>query len=296
MRSVEFPGMREELRELWRYRELLYTFVLRELRIRYKNSVLGFFWSVLNPLLTVLVMTLVFKYVMGQRVPNYSAYILAAYLPYMFFQLSLLDASQSVLSQVTLLKKIYFPREILPIGSVIANFVHFLLAMSVFFVYLLLIWILNPGDNPFRGTVVYLPFIVLIQLALTVGVSLFISALNTFYEDVKYLVSVMLYLLLFLCPIMYFSEQVRYAGAIHPEYQNLVYIVYHLNPVAMLMTAYRKVMLDPQSVPLPGNSNQAESLPLDWGLLGICAVVSFSVMFAGYAYFNKRKWQFVERP
>src|SRR5437867_4185033 len=100
--------MRRELAELWRYRELLYTFVLRELRIRYKNSFLGFFWSILNPLLTVVVMTLVFKYVMGQRVPNYSAYILAAYLPYMFFQLSLMDSAQAILSQITLLKKIYF--------------------------------------------------------------------------------------------------------------------------------------------------------------------------------------------
>lgn len=288
--------MRAELAELWRYRELLWTFVLRELRIRYKNSALGFFWSVLNPLITVLVMTLVFKYVLGQKVDNYSAYVLAAYLPYMFFQLSLLDSAQSVLAQISLLKKIYFPREILPIGSVLANFIHFLLAMSVFFAYLLFIWIMNPGDNPFRGTVIYLPFIMLLQLMLTLGVSLFISALNTFYEDVKYLVSVMLYLLLFLCPVMYFSEQIRYASSIPQEHQQTVYFVYHLNPVAMLMTAYRKVMLDPQGVPLPGKAASAEALPLDLGLLGICALVCFLTMIAGYAYFNKKKWQFVERP
>jgi ABC-type polysaccharide/polyol phosphate export permease len=288
--------MRGELTELWRYRELLWSFVIRELRIRYKNSVLGFFWSVLNPLVTVLVMTLVFEYVMGQRVPNYSAYILAAYLPYMFFQLAVLDSAQSVLSQISLLKKIYFPREILPIGSVLANFIHFLLAMSVFFAYLLVIWLLHPGDNPFRATVIYLPFIVLLQLALTLGAALFISALNTFYEDVKYLVSVMLYLLLFLCPIMYFSEQVRYASGIPAEYRGTIYFLYHLNPVAMLMTAYRKVMLDPQNVPLPGKNGLAESLPLDWTLMAICAAVCVAVMFAGYAFFNKKKWQFVERP
>lgn len=288
--------MRAELAELWRYRELLWTFVLRELRIRYKNSLLGFFWSVLNPLITVLVMTLVFKYVLGQKVDNYSAYVLAAYLPYMFFQLSLLDSAQSVLSQITLLKKIYFPREILPIGSVFANFIHFILAMCVFFVYLLFIWLLNPGDCPFRGTVVLLPVIMLLQLMLTLGVSLFISALNTFYEDVKYLVSVMLYLLLFLCPIMYFSEQVRYASSIPVEQQQTVYVLYHLNPVAMLMTGYRKIMLDPQGVPLPGKLAHADPLPLDWGLLGVCAMVCVLTLIGGYAYFNKKKWQFVERP
>lgn len=290
--------MRSELKEFWRYRELLYTFVIRELRIRYKNSVLGFFWSILNPLATVLVMTLVFKYVMGQQVPNYSAYVLAAYLPYMFFQLSLLDSSQSILSQLPLLKKIYFPREILPIGSVIANFIHFMLAMCVFFVYLLFVWLLNPGENPFRITVVYLPILMLMQLSLTLGLAMLISALNTFYEDVKYLVSVGLYLLFFLCPIVYFAEQVYNAPGISNEYRQTVYFAYNLNPVAMLMTAYRKIMLDPQPVTMmrDGKVIDAGVLPLDPLLLAICALTCVGTLTFGYAYFNRKKWQFVERP
>jgi ABC-type polysaccharide/polyol phosphate export permease len=295
---VPSAAMRAELRELWKYRELLYTFVLRELRIRYKNSFLGFFWSILNPLLTVMVMTLVFKYIMGQQVPNYSAYILAAYLPYMFFQLSLLDSSQSILSQISLLKKIYFPREILPIGSVLANFIHFVLAMSVFFVYLLVVWLLNPGDNPFRGTVVFLPFLMIMQLALTLGLALIISALNTFYEDVKYLVSVGLYLLFFLSPIVYFAEQVYRAPGIPDQYRDAVYFAYNMNPVAMLMTAYRKVMLDPQPVVMlrDGQPHDAGVLPLDPVLLGICVFVCFGTLLFGYHVFNRKKWQFVERP
>jgi ABC-2 type transport system permease protein len=290
--------MREELRELWRYRELLLTVVLRELRIRYKNSYLGFFWSILNPLITVLVMTLVFKYVMGQQVQNYSAYVLAAYIPYMFFQLALLDSAQSIVGQIPLLKKIYFPREILPIGSVLANFVHFLLAMVVFFVYLLFVWLLNPGDNPFRPTVFYLPVIVILQLALTLGLALFISALNTFYEDVKYIVSVGLYLLLFLSPIMYFSEQVYYASGIADAQRPLIYNLYHLNPVAMLMTAYRKVMLDPQKVTMSrdGTVLNYPYIALDWRMVGVCAVVCFATLIFGYWVFNRKKWQFVERP
>lgn len=290
--------MREELRELWKYRELLLTVVLRELRIRYKNSYLGFFWSILNPLATVMVMTIVFKYVMGQQVQNYSAYVLAAYLPYMFFQLALLDSAQSVISQIPLLKKIYFPREILPIGSVLANFVHFLLAMVVFFVYLLFVWILNPGENPFRATVFYLPIIVLIQLALTMGLALAISAMNTFYEDVKYMVSVGLYLLLFLSPIMYFSEQVYYANGIPEEQRGLVYTLYHLNPIAMLMTAYRKVMLDPQEVTVSRDGAVLDYpyMPLDWGMVGVSAAVSVGMLVFGYWLFNRKKWQFVERP
>ncbi len=290
--------MREELRELWRYRELLLTVVFRELRIRYKNSYLGFFWSILNPLVTVMVMTIVFKYVMGQQVQNYSAYVLAAYLPYMFFQLALLDSAQSIAGQIPLLKKIYFPREILPIGSVLANFVHFLLAMVVFFIYLMIVWRLNPGDNPFRPTVFYLPIIVVLQLALTLGLALIISAFNTFYEDVKYVVSVGLYLLLFLSPIMYFSEQVFYASGIPDAQRQLVYNLYHLNPVAMLMTAYRKVMLDPQEVTMSraGAVFEYPYIPLDWGMVGICAMICFGTLILGYHLFNRKKWLFVERP
>jgi ABC-type polysaccharide/polyol phosphate export permease len=290
--------MRAELAELWRYRELLWTVVLRELRIRYKNSYLGFFWSILNPLITVLVMTLVFKYVMGQQVKNYSAYILAAYLPYMFFQLALMDSAQCIIAQITLLKKIYFPREILPIGSVLANSVHFLLAMLVFFVYLLVIWLLNPGDNPFRATVFLLPIFVLMQLALTLGLALIISALNTFFEDVKYIVSVGLYLLFFLAPIVYFAEQVYYAGGIDDRWRGPIYTIYLLNPVALLMTGYRKVMLDPQQVAMagPSGTHTYEYLPLDWGLVGVAACVCLGTLIFGYWIFNRKKWEFVERP
>lgn len=290
-----------ELRELYRYRELLWTFVVRELRIRYKNSVLGFFWSILNPLVTVLVMTVVFKYVLGVRVPNYSAYLLAAYLPFMFFQLALLDSAQSILSQLPLLKKIYFPREILPIGSVIANFLHFILAMGVFFAYLLFVWWLNPGENPFRATVVALPMLIVFQFCLTLGLALFISALNTFYEDVKYLVSVGLYLLFFLCPILYFVEQV-YAAAhspdIPPAWQDALFTAYNLNPIAMLLIGYRKLMLDPQPITVTrtGDVIETHNLPLDWGMLGIAGAVSVLVLILGYAYFNSVKWKFVERP
>ncbi|MCL6623481.1 MAG: ABC transporter permease [Fimbriimonadales bacterium] len=290
--------MKEDFQELWRYRELLWTFVLRELRIRYKNSVLGFFWSLLNPLAIVLVMTVVFKFVMGQKVPNYSAYILSAYLPFMFFQLSLMDASQSILAHLELLKKIYFPREILPVGAVLANFIHFSLAMGVFFAYLLVVWMLNPGDPPFRITALFLPALMLIQLCLTLGLALFVSALNTFYEDVKYILSVGLYLLFFLCPIVYFSEQVLHASAVPEEVRPLVYTLYHLNPIAMLMTAYRKILLDPQPIPSFGGSEPRllPSLPLDGGLLFISVLASLACLISGYAFFNKKKWKFVERP
>ncbi|HRJ27807.1 MAG TPA: ABC transporter permease [Fimbriimonadaceae bacterium] len=285
--------MRAELRELWRFRELLWTMIERELRIRYKNSVLGFFWSLLNPLVTVLVMTVVFKYLIGNPTPNFSAYILAAYLPFMFFQFAILDSAQSVLVALPVVKKVYFPREILPLATILSNFVHFLLALGVFFAYLLVIWVLNPGESPFNVTIAFLPGLLIINLALAVGCGLLVSSLNTFYEDIKYVVSVGLYLMFFLCPIMYFSENVRYSKQLG-ESGDLIYTLYHFNPLAMLSTAYRKVLLDPQQVYVDGQL--VEPLPLDWTWVGVSAGVSVLILVGGYALFNRLKWKFVERP
>lgn len=284
--------MLAELKELWRFRELLLSLVQRELKIRYKNSFLGFFWSLINPLITVLVMTVVFKFFLRSETPNLSAYILAAYLPFMFFQFAILDSAQSILSYLPLVRKIYFPREVLPLALIIANFFHFLLAIGVFLVYLFVVYLLDPQISPFQWTLVLLPVVLVINLALATGLGLLVAALNTFYEDIKYLVSVILYLMFFLCPIMYFSENVRYAATGKSDF---VYMLYHLNPVAMLCTAYRKVMVAPQPVDL-GKDGIVAPLPLDWGLLGITALTSLFLLWLGYAVFNRLKWRFVERP
>ncbi|HZH98076.1 MAG TPA: ABC transporter permease [Fimbriimonadaceae bacterium] len=285
--------MLAELKELWKFRELLLSMVERELRIRYKNSFLGFFWSLLNPLVTVLVMTVVFKFILRNQTPSFSAYVLAAYLPYMFFQLSLMDSAQSVLGALPIVKKVYFPREVLPISVIISNFVHFLLALGVFFVFQLVIWLRHPAVPPFQWSVVYLPLLLIINLALSLGLGLLISALNTFYEDVKYIVGVALYLLFFLSPIMYFSENVAYTAA--QTNNSALYALYHLNPVAMLSTAYRKVMVAPQPVHIDKDTVVAP-LALDWGMLGVTALFSIFILWFGYHTFNRMKWKFVERP
>lgn len=285
--------MLDELRELYRYRELLWTLVLRELRVRYKNSYLGFFWSLIVPLVTVAVLTIVFKRVMGMAIPNYSAYVLAAFLPWMYFQTALLDSAQSVLAQIQLVRKVYFPREVLPLAAVLANLIHFLLAMGVFFVYLL-----GYVGAPLLPTVVLLPVLIFFQTLLVAGISLIISCLNVFYEDTKYIVSIGLQLMFYLVPVIYFSEQVYHAQLVSPEWQRWVYVVYHLNPIAMLMTAYRKILLPPITVPEVGALQRQTfvSMPMDWGLLAVACVVSVAVFLGGYAFFNHRKWEFAEQP
>ena len=285
--------MLANLKELWSFRELLLTLVERELKIRYKNSFLGFFWSLLNPLITVLVMTVVFKYVFNFETPSLSAYILAAYLPFIFFQMSLMDSAQSVLAALPIVRKIYFPRAILPLAMVISNFIHLLLALAVFLLYLLAVYIADPRQSPFQVTTLYLPLVLLVNLALATGLGFFISALNVFYEDVKYIVSVVMYLMLFLCPVMYFSENI-YSASVRHTGGTFLYTLYHLNPIAMLCTAYRKVLVAPQIVDMRGE--RLEPLPLDWGLFGISALVSVLLLVFGFQVFNKLQWKFVERP
>src|SRR6266849_6003019 len=183
--------MLTELAELYRFRELLWILVLRDLKVRYKNSALGFAWSLINPAVQVAVISFVVKNFMHLDVPNLSAYIFCAFLPWSFFQLALLDTSHSLIVNERLMKKVYFPREIIPLSLVLSNLIHLLLAILVFLVYLLLLAFVSPHKvgAPLLPTLAWIPFLILIELLLITGLSLVISAVSMFYEDVKYLMT-----------------------------------------------------------------------------------------------------------
>lgn len=289
-----------ELRELWRYRELLLVMTQRELRVRYKNSALGFLWSFINPLVTTFVMWLVFGKMLGNGVDSFAAYLLAAYLPFTFFQFAVLDSAQSILTALPIVRKVYFPREILPLATIAGNFVHLLIGYLVFFLFLFAIWAGSGFKvSPFQATSWLLPFLMLISLCFATGMGLLVSALNTFYEDVKYVTSVVMYLLFYLCPIVYFHETVakRLDGT-------WLFRLYMLNPQAVLSVAYRKALL--AGVPVPGTiidektgqvfSYKIAPSPMPWMWVGYAAVVSVLTLLLGYHVFNRMKWRFVERP
>jgi lipopolysaccharide transport system permease protein len=296
--------MLSELKELYKFRELLLVMVQRELKIRYKNSALGFLWSMLNPIITVLVMSFVFENFMhrGNGIPSVTAYILAAYLPYTFFQLCLLDSSQTILTSMPLIKKIYFPREILPIASVLSNFVHLLLALVVFFAYLVLVYfrsvLANHGfqgaENPFQITTFYLPILLIINLMLSLGLAFLVSAWNTFYEDIKYIVTVLTYLMFFMCPILYFEESVANSPR-NLAWHGWLYNLMSLNPVFTLSSAYRKVLVAPPSL-FVDQGAKLHVIPISWFHIGVTALTSFVILIYGYHTFNRLKWRFVERP
>ena len=272
--------MLSEFAELLRYRELLLNLVIRDLKVRYKNSVLGFFWSLLNPLLQVATITIVMKLILKLGVPNYSAYLLCAFLPWTFFQMSVMDSAMSVVLNGSLVKKTYFPREILPASIVLSNLVHFILALGVFFVYLVVI------GSPIRITWLLLPVVVLIQLFLNMGIAFFVSSLNVFYDDIKYMATVFLNLLYFALPIMYLAEHVFHSDRM-PHWAAV--LLCDVNPLALLLTAYRKLLLP------PFNTSTLHDIPLNYWYLVLAGVVSVAIFLAGYAFFNSRKWRFAEQ-
>ncbi|MHB1457756.1 MAG: ABC transporter permease [Armatimonadota bacterium] len=275
--------MLKELAELFRFRELLMRLVVRDIKVRYKNSVLGFLWSLLNPLLQVAAITFAFRKILSIDIPNYSAYLLCAFLPWTFFQMSVLDASMSIIMQSPLVKKSYFPREILPISIVLSNLVHFLLALVVFFVYLLI------RGTGIQVTWLLFPVLVIIQLFFNMGIALFVSAMNVFYEDVKYMVTVLLNLLMFLMPVMYMVENSSVTKGIAEPYRSWIVQFYNINPLSFLLTAFRKILLP------PFRSATITDIPLNYWYLALSAVISLLIFIAGYAFFNKRKWYFAER-
>jgi ABC-type polysaccharide/polyol phosphate export permease len=281
------PRVKDELLELWRFRSLLWQLVRRDLKVRYKNSRLGFFWSVAPPLMQVAVITFALKHAtdFAKGFESYSAYVLAGMIPWTYFQTAVLDASQSILLMYGVIKKVYLPREIIPLAGAISNFIHFLLSWLVFFVYL---WGISRA--PILPTTLWLPYLAFVQFMLVTAICLLVACLNVFYEDVKYIVSILMSLALFVLPIIYVVEQPLYRGSrwLH----GIGFQLYMLNPLTSLITGYRKALLEPP----PRSVLGGPSLPLDVGNLLLTGLISFVLLVASYAYFNSRKWQFVERP
>jgi len=293
--------MLDELRELWRFRYLLQMLVARELKIRYKNSVLGFAWSIVPPVLSVLVLTFLMRGMLGRDVPNYSAYLLCGIISWNFFSIAVLDSSQSLLVNYGVIKKIYMPREVIPIAIVISNFVHFMLGWAVYFVAFFVILplavrlhFMDQGGTPLQSNIIWFPLIVCAELLLVTGCCLWTAALNMFYEDVKFILQTVFGLVYFVFPILVTADVIRYTRPIstHPWLFNL----YMLNPVAAMITAFRSSLLQPAQ-PAWFNSKLDHKPPvtIEWWIYLGAFLISLFVAWSGYAYFNSLKWKFVER-
>jgi ABC-type polysaccharide/polyol phosphate export permease len=219
------------LRELTSYRDLVANLTVRDLRLKYKGSVLGVAWSLLNPLLMMLIYTAVFSvFLRAVNVPNYWALVLGGLLPWVFFSNSLISSTVSFIRAPNLITKVYFPIESLPIAAVLANFVNFLISMVVLLVILGII-------GRIGTSIILLPVILLAHLAITLGLAMAIAAVTVYFRDLEHLVTIALTAWFYLTPVLYPLDPAALPhGA--AKYIHLLY----LNPLAWVWESYHSLL------------------------------------------------------
>ena len=251
-------------KELYQYRELLKTNVHKEIRGKYKGSILGVFWSFLNPLLMVAVYAIVFPYLMRMQQDNYLVFLITGVIPWVFFTNVVTSGCNCVWINGGIIKKVYFPREILPISVVLAGLVNFLISCIIIVIFYF------GGGIGISLNVLWLPVIVIIQCALSLGLLFILSAINVYVRDIEYLVQFIMNLVFYGTPILYnvsmFPERFRW--------------ILYLNPLAHLIDAYRAIFYYKQ-------------MP-DVYSLCIVGIVSFMILICGYLIFKKLEKGFAE--
>lgn len=215
------------LKELWDYREMIINLVKRDLKSRYKGSVLGFFWMFLNPLLQLFVYTIVFSTIMRMGIDKFYLFLFVALVPWIFFSTCLSAGPTVIFSQQDMVKKIYFPREVLPLSFTLSQFVNMLLSFIVIFV---VVAFSGVGINPLA--LLYLPLIMIIEFILALGVTYIVSAMNVYFRDLEHIMSIVSMAWMYLTPVIYPVEMVP------EQYVKLFY----LNPMTSITIAYRDIL------------------------------------------------------
>lgn len=251
-------------KELYNYRELLKTNVKKEIRGKYKGSWLGVLWTFLNPLLQLAVYSFVFPYILRVQVKNYPIFMMVALVPWTFFTTAVQIGSNSIVDEAGIIKKVYFPREIIPISVVISALVNFLITCIIMFLFIIF------SGVGFSYHLLLFPIVVIIQTIFTLAFTLILSALTVYIQDVAHFVSVALMLMFYATPIVYSSDMLP------PKFQAIM----KLNPMAQVIDTYRDILFYHRAP--------------DYKDLGILAIVSIIILWLGYLIFKKLKKNFVE--
>ena len=252
------------IQDLKNYREFLKSNVKKDIRGKYKGSFLGVLWSFINPLLSVLVYAIVFPYIMRIKVENYLIYLITGIIPWTFFTSSINMGIISVLSNANMIKKVYFPRIILPISTVTSCLVNFLISCVI-----ILLFCIGSGIG-LGVNLLWLPLVVVIQYVMLLGFSFILSSIEMYMRDIEHIVNFILSMAFYVTPILYTPD-------IFPE--NLSWVL-KINPMAYLVNAYRSIFFYKEMPDMLG-----------LGIVGIFSVVIFVV---GYFIFEKLQKGFAE--
>ena len=249
---------------LYEYRELFKSNVKKEIRGKYKGSFLGILWSFINPLLTVLVYAIVFPYILRINTDNYLIFLIIGIIPWTFFTTVIFNGTTSILINANIIKKVYFPREILPISVAASGLVNFFISCVIIFAFIIFSGV---GLSIYA---LWLPVIAILQTLLSLGIILITSSINIYVRDLEYIVTFIVNLLFYATPIIYsidmFPTQYRW--------------ILKINPLATIIGSYRDILFYKQMPNLVD--------------LGTVAIVSFVLLFIGYIIFRKLEKGFAE--
>ena len=255
-----------DFREIWAYRELLYFLTKRDIKVRYKQTVLGGLWAIIQPFFSMVVFTLFFGKL--AKVPSdgipYPIFVYAGLLPWTYFANALSASGNSLVGSANLITKVYFPRLIIPASASLAGLLDFFVAMSI-----LLAMMVYYNFMPGFGILLF-PFLVGVTFMCSVGVGLWLSALNVQYRDIRYAIPFLIQIWMFVSPVIYPVSMVD------KKYQWLLAI----NPMGGVIKAFRASLLGHQSI--------------DWHLLAISTVVIFVLFASGLSYFRRMERTFAD--
>jgi lipopolysaccharide transport system permease protein len=255
-----------DIREIWTYRELLYFFSWRDIKVRYKQTAIGVAWAILQPFVSMIVFSVFFGKLAGVPSDNvpYPIFVFTGLLFWQFFSDALGETSNALVANKAIITKVYFPRLIAPISAVVTKFIDFAIS-SIVLVGLMLYY----GFAPHLSGLFILPLLLVISFMAATGLGLFLSALNVKYRDVRYALPFFIQLLLFLTPVIY-------PASIAGKYSWLL----ALNPMTGVIQSARAALLG--------------TTPINWALLGISSAACFILLLIGIAYFKKIERYFAD--
>ncbi|MHB8419006.1 MAG: ABC transporter permease [Myxococcales bacterium] len=253
------------LRELFQYRALLWALTTRELKGRYRGSLLGFFWTFLNPLLLMGVYALVFSVFLQQQIPHYTYFMFVGLLPWIWFSTAVLSGTSSLSAKRDLLTRVKFPPQVLPAVVILSELCNYLLAVPLM-IGLGLLSGIAPGP-----AALFFPLIVALQTLFTVAVVLATSALNVFYRDLQHVLNNLMTLWFFLVPVVYSSTSIPAAFRVP---------VILADPMAVVITSYQRIFYEGRAP--------------DFTALGVAAALSIGILVGSLALFETRRDEFAE--
>lgn len=256
--------MIKHFKELYDYRQMIFSLVKKELRGRYKGSVLGFLWTFINPLLQLMVYTFVFSIIMPNNIEKFYLYLFVGLIPWLFFSGSMTGGAACIVNQKDMVKKIYFPREVMPVSYVASGFVNMLFCFIVIFAVVI---VSGVGVNPVA--LLCLPIIMAVEFVMALGGAMLTSALTVYFRDLEYILGILMMAWMYFTPVVYSMEMV-------PE---RLRPLFNLNPMTPVINAYRDVLYYKQ---IPHLSTLLQGLILGVIVL-IIGSISFNKLQKGFA-------------